>query len=268
MESGHYLGQIGKPIINIVDTPGFVGKLGPDSDNMKNIVEFLRKNVNEIHAFVIVINAKEPQPSLSAEAVQMFQTFEDTFGTEFWQYAILQASHWSLSETEDNRRKSLVPMVNADIWKNKYNILLADQFPSLNRNQMTIPATFIHPYYNWHSAYETKSMAHNLDYLQALIEGKSESYTFMQSEEEQKESQLNLYIYAAYSGWGFAGIFLITTLVFFIKYIHAEPKCTKFNSGAASAIDEESCNDEDSSNDEDDSESEGGSVVDEMETPC
>ncbi len=74
------------------------------------------------------------------------------FGDNFWENAILEATHWNYHEKSVSLRRSSNPPILEDWWTSQFNGLFAKEYGL----GFKIPSVFIDTYYDKDNPYEAK----------------------------------------------------------------------------------------------------------------
>jgi len=96
-ETGSWLGR-GEQQVTVVDTPGFGVELEEEEETISGLVDFLKNELKFVHAFVL--SFKETDKRITAEFRLMVRLLSGIFGDQFWDNAIIEATHWSYHEVE------------------------------------------------------------------------------------------------------------------------------------------------------------------------
>merc|ERR1712241_1338048 len=83
------------------------------------------------------------------------------FGEEFWNNAILEATHWSHGDDAERIRQSSRPSITKEYWAGVFNLKLRREF-NLKRD---LPSVFIDTYYHHSSAKEREIFQNEIQTL-------------------------------------------------------------------------------------------------------
>ena len=136
-DSQHWLGDQSEPIVTIIDTPGFGEDAEKEEDTINGLVYVLKKEIKYIHAFVLAIKGNEFR--FKKPMNDMLKILTAMFGRDFWEYTILEFTHWSFNPINVEKRKE-----TEEDMANNWNNILKRKF-NLTQN---LPAVFIDSHYN------------------------------------------------------------------------------------------------------------------------
>ncbi len=74
------------------------------------------------------------------------------FGDNFWENAILEATHWNYHQNSVSLRMSSKPPIVEDWWATQFNKLFQKEY----KLKSHLPTVFIDTYYDKNSAVETR----------------------------------------------------------------------------------------------------------------
>eukprot|EP00092_Neocalanus_flemingeri_P009883 GFUD01010652.1.p1 GENE.GFUD01010652.1~~GFUD01010652.1.p1 ORF type:complete len:363 (+),score=84.37 GFUD01010652.1:106-1194(+) len=100
-ETGSWLGR-GEQQVTVVDTPGFGVELEEEEETIAGLVNFLKNELKFVHAFVL--SFKETDKRITAEFRLMVRLLSGIFGDQFWDNAIIEATHWSYDKVARAKR--------------------------------------------------------------------------------------------------------------------------------------------------------------------
>ena len=126
----------------VIDTPGFGDKLVEEEKTIESLVTTLRDKIRYVHVFVIAFRQTDNRMTNSLRS--MISLFEKMFGDQFWNNAILEATHWNHDEESERRRGRSEPALTRQFWTSEFNRKLREEF-SLKRD---LESVFIDTYYH------------------------------------------------------------------------------------------------------------------------
>ena len=141
-DQGQWLGNHTMPNFTIIDTPGFGNDLIEEEKTIERLVNVLKDDLRYIHAFVIAF--KQQDNRMTASLRSMIALFQKMFGDQFWNNAILEATHWNYHEHSIRMRALSKPKIAENWWQNQFNHLFLKEFGL----KKPLPAIFIDTYYN------------------------------------------------------------------------------------------------------------------------
>ena len=148
-DSQHWLGDPSEPIVTIIDTPGFGEDAEKEEDTINGLVYTLKKEIKYIHAFVLAIKGNELR--FKKPMNDMLKILTAMFGKDFWDYTILEFTHWSFNPINVEKRKE-----TEEAMANNWNKILKKQF-NLSLN---LPAVFIDSHYDKTIQVEKTNFSH------------------------------------------------------------------------------------------------------------
>ena len=101
--------------MTVVDTPGFGVELEEEEETISGLVNFLKNELKFVHAFVL--SFKETDKRITAEFRLMVRLLSGIFGDQFWDNAIIEATHWSYHEVAQAKRT----LHNESTWTGHIN---------------------------------------------------------------------------------------------------------------------------------------------------
>jgi len=102
-EVGPWLGE--GQNITVVDTPGFGVNLEEEEATIDGLVDFLRNKIKFVDAFIIAFKQTDNRVTQSFKT--MIKIVDGIFGEEFWENVIIEATHWSYSARDIQKRGAL-----------------------------------------------------------------------------------------------------------------------------------------------------------------
>ena len=102
-----------------MDTPGFGVELEEEEDTISGLVDFLKNELKFVHAFVL--SFKETDKRITAEFRLMVRLLSGIFGDQFWDNAIIEATHWSYHEVAQAKRT----LHNESTWTDHINSMFS-----------------------------------------------------------------------------------------------------------------------------------------------
>jgi len=94
-DTQHWLGNISKQKVTIIDTPGFGEDAANEKDTIDGIFFKAKKEIKFIHAFVLVI--KRDATRFNKSMKDMLKIFEAMFGEDVWKNTILEFTFCSFN---------------------------------------------------------------------------------------------------------------------------------------------------------------------------
>lgn len=91
--------------ITVVDTPGFGVNLEEEEATIDGLVDFLRNKIKFVDAFIIAFKQTDNRVTQSFKT--MIKIVDGIFGEEFWENVIIEATHWSYSARDIEKRGAL-----------------------------------------------------------------------------------------------------------------------------------------------------------------
>ena len=106
-EAGHWLGEDTNPTneVTIIDTPGFGENFTAEIEYVNDMVYKFKHEYKNITVFVLVF---QEGGRLSGALHNMLYMWEQMFGQEFWQNAILLASKYSFSQGQVSESSNML----------------------------------------------------------------------------------------------------------------------------------------------------------------
>ena len=86
---GHFLDNRARPF-KVVDTPGFLDNRGSEEDKVNQMVKYLREEVKEVNAIVLVINGQRPR--LNVATKDMLKQIQTIFSEKFWSHTMIEVT--------------------------------------------------------------------------------------------------------------------------------------------------------------------------------
>ena len=158
-DQGHWLGNHKMPNFTIIDTPGFGNDLIEEEKTIERLVNVLKDDIRYIHAFVIAF--KQQDNRMTASLRSMIALFQKMFGDQFWNNAILEATHWNYHEHSIRMRSLSKPKIAEKWWQNQFNHLFLKEFGL----KKPLPAIFIDTFYNRNNPLEKEKFQHYTNQL-------------------------------------------------------------------------------------------------------
>ena len=122
--------------MTVVDTPGFGVELEEEEETISGLVNFLKNELKFVHAFVLTF--KETDKRITAEFRLMVRLLSGIFGDQFWDNAIIEATHWSYHDVARAKRT----LHNETSWTDHINSM----FESMSSRKMK--SVFIDTYFD------------------------------------------------------------------------------------------------------------------------
>ena len=152
----HWLGDLTKPKVTIIDTPGFGDVPEEDEKTIKGLVDWLKNKIKFVDVFMIAIPKSENR--LTNSMREMLKLFQTMFGDEFWMNTILVATMWpydqrSIDRRENRTEKWWVDSLNQHVFKKELKV-----------NQK-LDAVFIDTFFNQDDTLEREKFEENTSRL-------------------------------------------------------------------------------------------------------
>ena len=154
-DQGPFLGNPTFPNFTIVDTPGFGNNLVEEERTIESLVNVLRDEIKFVHAFIIAFKQQDNRMTYSLRS--MIGLMQKMFGDDFWENAILAATHWNYHPKNTQLRLASIPPITEQWWQNQFNDLFASEYGLKRR----IPAVFIDTYYDRNNPVEREMFDNN-----------------------------------------------------------------------------------------------------------
>ncbi len=148
-DEGHWLGNYSAPMFTVIDTPGFGNNLVEEEKTIESLVNVLKDEIKFIHAFVIAFKQQDNRMTHSLRS--MIGLFQKMFGDEFWENAILEATHWNYHPKNEALRRSSSPPIVETWWAAEFNKLFRQEYGLSS----PLPAVFIDTFYDKNSKVES-----------------------------------------------------------------------------------------------------------------
>ena len=158
-DQGHFLGNMSAPKFTIVDTPGFGNNLVEEERTIESLVNVLRDEIKFVHTFIIAFKQQDNRMTYSLRS--MIGLMQKMFGDEFWDNAILAATHWNYHPKNSQLRSQSIPPITEKWWSEQFNDLFAAEYGL----QRKIPAVFIDTYYDKYNSVEKQKFEENTQEL-------------------------------------------------------------------------------------------------------
>jgi len=142
-------------VFTIIDTPGFGNDLEEEEETIDNLVNTLKDKIKFVHAFVIAF--KQQDNRMTASLRSMIALFQKMFGEQFWENAILEATHWHFHDQAESIRRDTHPPITMSGWTAQFNALFAQEY-GLRHN---LKSVFIDTYYNPDNPVEKEMFENN-----------------------------------------------------------------------------------------------------------
>lgn len=149
-DQGYWLGNTTGPRFTVIDTPGFGDKLLEEEKTIENLVTTLRDQIKYVHVFIIAF--KQTDNRMTHSLRTMISLFEKMFGREFWNNAILEATHWNHGEEAERIRMQARPPISQRFWTSEFNRILQREY----NLRKPLDSIFLDTYYHPGSENETR----------------------------------------------------------------------------------------------------------------
>jgi len=156
-DQGQWLGNNSYSKFTIVDTPGFGEDIRKESVHVQNMVNRFKNDLQYLHVFIILF--KQTDNRMTAALWNMLNMFQTMFGPQFWQNAILEATHWSYSPRLSRIREE--GGTDEEMWAKQFNLRLRKDFGF----DFDLPAVFIDTFHNRKNEVEVQKFQENVDIL-------------------------------------------------------------------------------------------------------
>ena len=100
----------------------------------------------------------------------MIGLMQKMFGDDFWQNAIIEATHWNYQNNSIKLRHSSNPPIHEDWWTSQFNSLFAREYGL----RIQLPSVFIDTFYDSTNEFETMKLQSTKINLNALIKNLTE----------------------------------------------------------------------------------------------
>ena len=138
---------------------GFGNNLVEEERTIESLVNVLRDEIKFVHAFVISFKQQENRMTYSLRS--MIGLMQKMFGDQFWDNAILEATHWNYHAKNSQLRLQSKPKITEVWWENQFNNLFAREYGLAKK----IPAVFIDTYYDKNNPVEKEKFDENTNKL-------------------------------------------------------------------------------------------------------
>ena len=149
-DTGYYLNDTSKPLVTVIDTPGFGDQMEAEVLTINRLVDVLKDEIKYVDAFVICFQQNDNR--MKDAMLRMLNLFQRMFGNGFWENAILEATHWnhnpsSVARREKNNLKGpngeTLPKTEEN-WINQFNVILSNKLSVKTK----LKGVFIDSHYN------------------------------------------------------------------------------------------------------------------------
>lgn len=158
-DQGHFLGNMSNPVFTVIDTPGFGNNLVEEEKTIESLVRVLRDEIKFVHAFIIAFKQQDNRMTYSLRS--MIGLIQKMFGDQFWDNAILEATHWNYHHKSNDLRLSSNPKITEEWWGKEFNKLFAKEYGL----KQSLPAVFIDTYYDRNNSLEVEKFEENTNKL-------------------------------------------------------------------------------------------------------
>ena len=116
-DQGYWLGNTSSAaqLFTVIDTPGFGDRLLEEEKTIENLVTTLRDQIKYVHVFIIAF--KQTDNRMTHSLRTMISLFEKMFGREFWNNAILEATHWNHGEEAERIRCCIIACIIVNMFQ-------------------------------------------------------------------------------------------------------------------------------------------------------
>jgi len=151
-DQGYWLGNTSSTaqLFTVIDTPGFGDRLLEEEKTIENLVTTLRDQIKYVHVFIIAF--KQTDNRMTHSLRTMISLFEKMFGREFWNNAILEATHWNHGEEAERIRMQARPPISQRFWTSEFNRILEREY----NLRKPLDSIFLDTYYHPGSENETR----------------------------------------------------------------------------------------------------------------
>jgi len=149
-DQGYWLGNTTGQLFTVIDTPGFGDQLVEEEKTIENLVTTLRDQIKYVHVFIIAF--KQTDNRMTNSLRSMISLFEKMFGKQFWNNAILEATHWNHGEEAERIRMQARPAITKQFWTSEFNRILRKEY-ELGRD---LDSIFVDTYYHGASTNERR----------------------------------------------------------------------------------------------------------------
>ena len=120
-----------------------------EEKTIESLVSTLRDDIRYVHVFVIAF--KQNDQRMTNALRSMISLFEKMFGDQFWDNAILEATHWNHGEDAERIRVDQKPAITQQFWTSEFNRILRKEY----NVRSDLQSVFIDTFYHQNSSYET-----------------------------------------------------------------------------------------------------------------
>lgn len=158
-ERGYWLGNSTGAPFTVIDTPGFGDDLIKEEKTIEGLVNVLKNDIKHVHVFILAFQQTDNRMTHALRS--MISLFEKMFGKEFWENAILEATHWNYGSDSIRIRESSHPQLTEGFWSAEFNRILKDDFAVTK----PLPSVFIDTYFHPDVAGERAKFLENTNKL-------------------------------------------------------------------------------------------------------
>lgn len=171
-ESGHLIGEDERPLITVINTPGFTSNYIMDFNTRGRIENYLFAYDYPIDLFLIAVDGQKDIPRA------LFNVLHNMFGRKMWLNSVIQVSHWKYDKLSVINRKHSSPPLTEHSIQTSYREYIVSTF---NVTNATVPVTFIDPHYESWNAHATVPFTQNIDLLQSILYTNDSPYYYPES---------------------------------------------------------------------------------------
>lgn len=158
-ERGYWLGEANGAQFTVIDTPGFGDDLLKEEKTIEDLVNVLKNEIRHVHVFVLAF--KQTDNRMTYALRSMISLFEKMFGKEFWNNAILEATHWNYGPNNVRIRENNTPQLTEAFWTEEFNRILKQDFEV----KKPLPSVFIDTFFHRTDPTEQAKFAENTNKL-------------------------------------------------------------------------------------------------------
>lgn len=125
--------------VTVVDTPGFGNTLQEEEANIDQLVDFLKDDLRYVNTFILTFKESDKRVTLALQS--MIKLLGRMFGDQFWDNALIAATHWGYDARKMAIRNS--SGYSEQSWTEQINKL----FRGLNPRP-PLPSVFIDSFYD------------------------------------------------------------------------------------------------------------------------
>ena len=158
-DSGYYLGDPTNSNVTVIDTPGFGDKMEAEVKTINGLTDVLKNQIKEVDVFLICFRQTDVRMTKAMQS--MLNLFQNMFGKEFWNNAILEAAQWNYHKRNVAIRNAKKPPLNEESWTRHFNSILENEIGATAK----LKSVFIDSHYNENIPEEIAAFKENTERL-------------------------------------------------------------------------------------------------------